>query len=141
MIGNLTLTETWLYHLRKTPSLIILPTAWTLCYEEQFYAICALLLLSPSFFYRGAGAVTLMTLGVLFSKILGKIFGFSPIRPTGLFIDGAWLMFAMGIFVFWAIHHWSEKRRWSIRLAFLLSFLLIAAQVVRPQLYHYLFVY
>jgi peptidoglycan/LPS O-acetylase OafA/YrhL len=139
--GNLTLTETWLFHLRKAPALFILPTAWTLCYEEQFYAVCALLLVSPSFFYRGVGAITLMTLGVLCSKILGKVFGFSPLRPVGLFIDGPWLTFAMGIFVFWAIQHWSEKRRWAILLALLLSVLLVAAQLIKSQLYHYVFSY
>lgn len=140
-VGNLTLTETWLFYLRSTPSLIILPTAWTLCYEEQFYAVCALLLLAPAYYYRGTGLITLLTLGVLGSKLLSKLVGFPPFRPVGLFIDGPWLMFAMGVFVFWVIHHRTEQRRKAMGVTFLLGGLLVTAQVLKPQLYNYLFVY
>ncbi|SIO35956.1 Peptidoglycan/LPS O-acetylase OafA/YrhL, contains acyltransferase and SGNH-hydrolase domains [Singulisphaera sp. GP187] len=139
--GNLTLTETWLYLIRTAPTRFILPTAWTLCYEEQFYAVCALLLLWPAFFYRGVGAVTLITSGVLLSKFLGKVLGFSSPRPVGLFVDGAWLTFAMGIFVYRAIHHWPEQRRRSILVALFVSGSLVLAQCVKTSLYHYLFSY
>ena len=56
-IGNLTLTQTWL---NATP--IFLGTAWTLCYEEQFYAITGLLLLIPRWFSPGAAGITIITL-------------------------------------------------------------------------------
>ncbi len=100
-----------------------------------------LLLLAPAYYYRGTGLITLLTLGVLGSKFLSKIVGFPPFRPVGLFIDGPWLMFAMGVFVFWVIHHRTEQRRKAMGITFLLGGLLVTAQVLKPQLYNYLFVY
>src|SRR5262249_49501534 len=37
-LGNLTLTETWRQHLTEDPYYLQLGPAWSLCYEEQFYA-------------------------------------------------------------------------------------------------------
>src|SRR5262249_10829057 len=44
-IGNLTLTESWLPRVLGTEQRYFMGTAWTLCYEEQFYAVTGLLLL------------------------------------------------------------------------------------------------
>ncbi len=47
-LGNITLTETWRYHALGDPPGQFLGIMWTLCYEEQFYAVAGLiLLLSP----------------------------------------------------------------------------------------------
>jgi peptidoglycan/LPS O-acetylase OafA/YrhL len=37
--GNLTLTETWRYHLFGDEKVLLAGHIWTLCYEEQFYFV------------------------------------------------------------------------------------------------------
>jgi peptidoglycan/LPS O-acetylase OafA/YrhL len=100
-LGNLTLTETWRSHLTPDPRRLQLGPAWSLCYEEQFYAVCGLILLvCPRRFFAGAGVVTVATLGVT---------AFSIRRPLpaidGYFFDGHWLMFATGVVVYYLVHH------------------------------------
>jgi peptidoglycan/LPS O-acetylase OafA/YrhL len=43
--GSITLTEIWRSHVFGGQKGLILGHAWTLCYEEQFYAVCGALLL------------------------------------------------------------------------------------------------
>src|SRR5207244_1662290 len=64
--GNLTLTETWRHYLFGDPELKLLGPSWTLCYEEQFYVVCGVLLLvAPRRFFAGVGVVSLFTLLML----------------------------------------------------------------------------
>jgi len=61
-LGNLTLTESWRHHLGGGRIGYLNAMAWTLCYEEQFYAVVGLLLaLAPRRFFLGAAAVTALT--------------------------------------------------------------------------------
>jgi peptidoglycan/LPS O-acetylase OafA/YrhL len=104
-LGNLTLTETWRWHVVSGSSVRwILGQAWTLCYEEQFYLVAGLLLFTArrSFrlFFVGALAVTALTLAVS---------GLPSV--AGTFLDGAWLLFATGIFVYYELNH----ARWLTR--------------------------
>ena len=43
-VGNLTLTETWRPHVWGPPRDVYTGIAWSLCYEEQFYFVCFLVL-------------------------------------------------------------------------------------------------
>ena len=93
-IGSLTLTEGWRTHLiwRGGPQWY-LAHAWTLGYEEQFYAAMGLLAVVCGRHWRvGAAFVTLATVGCVLL-----------IRPesiAGYFFDGQWLMFACGVAVY-----------------------------------------
>lgn len=115
--GNITLTETWRPNLLGAPELKIVGPAWTLCYEEQFYAVCGLLLIvAPKRFFAGAAAITLLTL-------LVAPFGFLRIGPRiqGFFFDGRWLMFAEGVAVYYAVNLAPSRRSWIVGGAIILA--------------------
>jgi peptidoglycan/LPS O-acetylase OafA/YrhL len=95
-VGNFTLTETWLSTLLGREPVFVTGHAWTLCYEEQFYAIVGvLLLLCPKQFFAGCLGVTALTLA-----LYGTLprFGFSV---RGSFLDLSWLAFAAGVWVYY----------------------------------------
>jgi peptidoglycan/LPS O-acetylase OafA/YrhL len=121
-LGNLTLTETWRQHLSIAPPSLQLGPAWTLCYEEQFYAVCGLLLLlAPRRFFTGAAAVTALTLGV-------TVFSFVRPLPSiqGFFFDGRWLPFAAGVFVYYLLNYTAGTRRQVLFGLFCLATVLAA---------------
>jgi peptidoglycan/LPS O-acetylase OafA/YrhL len=98
--GNLTLTETWRPHLAGAPELKILGPSWTLCYEEQFYLVCGLcLLLAPRKFFT---AITTVTAIVLVTMTLGHAYN---LPFNGFFFDGRWLLFALGVFVYYHLNY------------------------------------
>lgn len=96
-LGSLTLTETWRpLAVPDPPELQVLGPAWTLCYEEQFYAVTGVLLLvAGRRFFAGVAAVT----AVVF---VGVVLGWGGASVKGTFLDGRWLMFAAGVGVYWA---------------------------------------
>jgi peptidoglycan/LPS O-acetylase OafA/YrhL len=95
-VGNLTLTETWREHVVGGPRGHFPGQAWTLCYEEQFYAVTGgLLLLSPRRLYHGVIGVTLATL------LAVSVWDYRAI--SGFFFDGTWLSFAAGVLVYWIV--------------------------------------
>jgi peptidoglycan/LPS O-acetylase OafA/YrhL len=98
--GNLTLTEIWRCHVVGAPHLrLILGHTWTLCYEEQFYAVTGLLLaLGRRRFWWGIVAVSL---GVFVCAQLPQ-----QSARLGFIFDGLWLLFAAGAAVF----HWRNHR-------------------------------
>jgi peptidoglycan/LPS O-acetylase OafA/YrhL len=103
-VGNLTLTETWRQHFFGDRDLKILGVAWTLCYEEQFYAVCGfLLLISRRHFFLGTAAITVLT---LITANLGLE------HFNGLFLDGRWLMFAEGVLVYYALNYGKQRLNW-----------------------------
>jgi peptidoglycan/LPS O-acetylase OafA/YrhL len=113
-IGNLTLTEIWLPAKLGREPLYLESTghAWTLAYEEQFYAVCGLLLVASrrrmSHFFAGALAVVLLCF----------VFAASPaLRATtgGLFLDGRWILFACGIAVYYDRMYAGPRQRWMVR--------------------------
>lgn len=101
-IGNATLTEVWRGHVvGGLANKWFLGPAWTLCYEEQFYAVCgALLFVMPRFFFVGAGLVTVVTL--LVAPFSFKHVGLSP---RGFFFDGSWLIFAVGMLIYVSVNY------------------------------------
>jgi peptidoglycan/LPS O-acetylase OafA/YrhL len=94
-LGTLTLTEGWRHHFIGGDNRWLLTHAWSLGYEEQFYAVTGLILgyLSRKFF-AGLAAVTA---GVV---VVAVVFGE---RLDGFFLDGSWVLFALGLLAYyWA---------------------------------------
>jgi len=101
-LGTLTLTETWRHHLVGNSDWhIYWSHAWTLCYEEQFYCICGvILLLCPRRFFLAAALVTAAvccTAPLIFLRGALDTQGF----PRGFFFDGNWLLFAAGLLLYY----------------------------------------
>ena len=72
-VGSASLTEQWRFHVIGGQKGWLLGHAWTLGYEEQFYAVTGLLLfLCPGRFFLGAAAVTA---GVVAVAALGFALG------------------------------------------------------------------
>jgi peptidoglycan/LPS O-acetylase OafA/YrhL len=112
-VGTVTLTETWRHHLVGPVSWrLFWEQAWTLCYEEQFYAVCGLLLfLAPKRFFPLAGVVTLIVLCLTpftFKKVSLPIQGF--------FFDGSWLLFAAGLLVYYGRNYAGRRLARAILL-------------------------
>lgn len=100
-LGNLTLTNTWLHHFVGVNEDLLVGQAWTLCYEEQFYLACGLLLFAlPARFFAGAFWLSALILGMHFARAR-----LSPGYPiNGFFFDEQWFYFASGILVFYQIN-------------------------------------
>jgi peptidoglycan/LPS O-acetylase OafA/YrhL len=112
-LGGLTLTESWRHHLVGDGRQYVVGHLWTLCYEEQFYLVVGLVLLvCPRRLFAGLAAVTL---GVVLFVTLGR-----SAEPgwNGFFFDGRWLLFAVGLAVYYALNHTSSRGRVVTALAF-----------------------
>ena len=103
-LGNLTLSEDWRRLFLPTEPAWLLGQAWTLCYEEQFYAVAGFLLwCCPRRYFLGAALVSVLVLIAC------------PVAPRGSFIDGHWLQFAAGILVFYVcVHARPRQKRWLL---------------------------
>lgn len=115
--GSLTLTESWRYHVIGDDRGLLFGHLWTLCYEEQFYAVAGLcLFIAPKHFYRSIAGITAVVAG---STVL------APNYPAlhGFFFDGLWLQFAAGVGVYQVLIRGNRKQAW------LLVVLLLAAVV------------
>jgi peptidoglycan/LPS O-acetylase OafA/YrhL len=106
-LGNLTLTEKWRWHLVGGPPQMFHGLAWSLCYEEQFYAVVGLLLaFAPQRFFLGAALATVVTMAVSFLVPWAKTQGF--------FFDGHWLGFAAGILLYYRINYAGRLGGWAL---------------------------
>ena len=104
--GNLTLTETWRHYFVGGPRGHFPGQAWTLCYEEQFYAITGLLLwVMPSRFFLGSILVTIGCTAML------ALHAASGVPVQGFFFDGNWFMFAAGMVVYYVLTYAAAGRR------------------------------
>ena len=92
LLGNLTLTETWRHHVAGPPLRLLLSHTWTLCYEEQFYAVMGGLLAIGRL---GRGVVAVSVAVFLVTQVS------HPPALFGFFFDGLWLLFAAGAAVFY----------------------------------------
>ncbi|MEX2185635.1 MAG: acyltransferase [Pirellulales bacterium] len=107
-LGNLTLTETWRYHVLGDGRGMFIGQAWTLCYEEQFYAVVGVILaVSRGRFFTGAIVVTFLALA---AQLLSRA---NAVAIGGFFFDGQWLSFAAGILVYHVIHRRGKVGRSS----------------------------
>lgn len=94
-VGNVSLTETWLATVLGRDPIFVNGHAWTLCYEEQFYAVVGVLLfLCPHRFFTGCLAVT--------GLVLASFWGLPRLGLSvrGSFLDLSWLAFAAGVWVY-----------------------------------------
>ena len=107
-IGNLTASESWLSTVTGHEPHYLLLNTWTLCYEEQFYFVTGvLLLISARRFFTAAAVVTAIVFAVRTAlTLLGVNF-------AGFFLDGHWLMFAMGLLVYQRINYYQGRGKWS----------------------------
>jgi peptidoglycan/LPS O-acetylase OafA/YrhL len=136
--GTATLTEIWRWHLIGGQKALLLGHAWTLCYEEQFYAVTGLLLaLCPRRYFSGAVVVTLGVLGIV---------GWASWSSTpidGFFFDGNWILFAFGVLVYHTLNYGNRAERWVASAAFAGVFIgavsfgsaLLAPAKNNPQVY------
>lgn len=105
-LGNLSLTETWRWHLTGGSENPLLPPSWTLCFEEQFYFLVGLaLVVTRRFFFHALSLVTLIVTVLV-------LFPLRTLRTEGLFLDGQWLMFASGVLVYY-VSNYVPLRRWG----------------------------
>lgn len=113
-LGNLTLTETWRPLVTGGPALIFTRVAWSLCYEEQFYFICFLMLMLAS--KRLYAAMGWTTVVIVLIRVVAADVGMIH-RLSGTFFD-LWHQFAIGLAVYWRLNVPSEpwKRR-AVELA------------------------
>jgi peptidoglycan/LPS O-acetylase OafA/YrhL len=106
-LGNITLTETWRHHLIGDQRFLFMGPTFTLCYEEQFYAVTGLLLLvTRRRFFVAAGVATILS--VLFAALCSR----RGIAINGFFFDGKWLLFAIGILVYYRLNYATGRQIW-----------------------------
>jgi peptidoglycan/LPS O-acetylase OafA/YrhL len=106
-IGNATLIEQWRPRVGASAGRWVLGQAWSLSYEEQFYAVMgAVLLLARR---RMFAAVVGVTAASLIARHAAPAAGISI---DGFFFDGYWPMFACGILIYWQVNYGSRETLW-----------------------------
>ena len=96
-LGNLTLTETW--RPGSGGELVFMRVSWTLCFMEQFYLVCFLvLLLAPGRLYGALAAVSAAAVGL---HVVAWDVGAAH-RLAGTF-PVLWHEFAVGLAVYWRL--------------------------------------
>ena len=120
-LGSLTLTESWRYNLGGPPLGYFTGQLWTLCYEEQFYAVVALAVaLARRWLFAALGAVT----AAVFLNV-GDPATMLPADPAalvtrlqcplrGFFFDGLWLPFAAGVAVYYRARHATPILKYAV---------------------------
>ncbi len=127
--GNLTLTENWRIHFSEPDRSWLIMQAWTLGYEEQFYAVVGLLLIfCRRRLFIAAGVLTLLQIVI---RALPKSFHVNDYL-SGFFIDGRWEMFAAGMAIYCIVTYF---RRWQVIAAWIVIPLLAAAHLKRNGLF------
>ncbi len=96
-LGNVTLTESWLSTAMGRDSHYLFGHAWTLCFEEQFYALAGfVLLVAPNRRYLAFSCFTALV------PVLMILSRWKGIPFTGTIIGGEWFFFAAGIAAYYA---------------------------------------
>ncbi len=107
-LGNLTLTESWRHCVFGGHAQHLLPNTWTLCYEEQFYVIAALILLLAG--GRIFSAAVVVTIFVFIGKTIGWFLGWDV---KGSLLDGGWFQIAAGILLYFRVNKATPRQiRW-----------------------------
>lgn len=121
-IANLTLTETLRPHFGGPDRNIFTVVAWSLCFEEQFYLICFLVLLfAPGRLFRALAVVTVVCLAILITADATH----NHYRLFGVF-PALWHDFAVGVAVFFRLNL-AATRRGRLTLDALLLAMLAAS--------------
>ncbi|XZE54245.1 acyltransferase family protein [Planctomycetaceae bacterium SH139] len=101
--------------------------AWTLCYEEQFYAVTGFALaLAARRLFLSLAAVTVMVLVLMCCTNLAGI------QVRGFFFDGLWLEFAAGLGVYYLINH-ADGPAYAAGVAALVGGLLVSCFIANSN--------
>ena len=112
--GTVTLTELWRENIIGGQSNLYMAHAWTLCYEEQFYLVCGLILmLAPNRFFNLTFLISLLVIPAAAISYKAGIRGF--------FFDGQWLSFYAGILVYYYLNFATWKLKRCIEVALTLG--------------------
>ncbi len=107
-LGNITLTESWRHCVFGGEAAHLLPNTWTLCYEEQFYVVAALILVCAS--RRIFTAAAVVTGLVMLGKMVAWKLGYNV---KGSLFDGGWFQIAAGILLYYRVNVASKTQiRW-----------------------------
>ncbi|MBL8848231.1 MAG: acyltransferase [Planctomycetaceae bacterium] len=107
-LSNLALVQTWLPRLCGLETINVTAVGWTLCYEVQFYAVvAAIIVIAPRQLF-GASALVTAAMLMLFA-VLPTLHWMRYV--DGMFLDGRWIQFATGIGVYYALVHASPSGR------------------------------
>ena len=104
-VANFTATASWLPTTIGSESNHLLKNTWTLCYEEQFYAVTGMLLILAS--RRFFLACYVIAAGTIIVRHACRFYG---IPISGFFFDGHWLLFVAGILLYQRLHYMSKKQ-------------------------------
>jgi peptidoglycan/LPS O-acetylase OafA/YrhL len=117
--GNLTLTEEWRPLVWRPPHRnVFTRVAWSLCYEEQFYFVCFLVLMAAP--RRLYGTLAAVTVGAILIRVAASDVGWFH-RIEGSF-PTLWHEFAVGLAVYWRLNvpaAWAARRGVELGLALL----------------------
>ena len=116
--GNLTLTESWRHCVFGGDAQHLLPNTWTLCYEEQFYVIAALILYFAS--QRLFTAAAVVTVLIFIGKTISWSLGWDV---EGSLLDGRWFEIGAGILLFYRVNAATPKQIVLINSLFALGVL------------------
>ncbi|MFM2096481.1 MAG: hypothetical protein RIS70_3605 [Planctomycetota bacterium] len=121
-IGSLLLIESWRHHVWGPSQNYVLGVAWTLCYEEQFYALAGVILwLMPRRIFTGAILITVVAISLRIACYALNL------RTDGLFWNGRWLQFVAGILLYYRINYASATRQRWIDLGLFAGCIIAAA--------------
>jgi peptidoglycan/LPS O-acetylase OafA/YrhL len=106
-IGNLTLTETLRSHIIGPERNVYTAVAWSLCYEVQFYLVCAVVLvLTRRRLFAGLLVVTILCLG-----LQARARALDQWAALAGSFALWWEQFAVGLAVYWRVNH--APTRWA----------------------------
>ena len=106
-LGNATLIEQWRPRVGSDAGRWVLGQAWSLSYEEQFYAVMgAVLLVARRRMFAAAAVITCASVVARHAALAAGI------SIEGFFFDGYWPMFAWGILVYWQVNYGSRETQW-----------------------------
>jgi peptidoglycan/LPS O-acetylase OafA/YrhL len=124
-LGNLTLTESWRHTVFGGEATHLLPNTWTLCYEEQFYVVAALILLFAS--RRIFTAAIVVTSLIFVGKTVAWSLGWDV---KGSLLDGGWFLIAAGILLYYRVNFATPRQIHLIHAVLLIG---IMASVLHPS--------